>query len=76
MNERLTANCITNAPGGNPPCNNPAGVASLGFSTNSSHSGWTIGYRAEFDLGKNWSAKAEYDYIDFGGKTKVRRTER
>ena len=27
--------------------------------------GWTIGYGAEFDLGKNWSAKAEYDYIIF-----------
>ena len=27
-NESLTTNCITNAPGGNPPCNNPAGLAS------------------------------------------------
>ena len=26
----------------------------------------TIGYGAEFDLGKNWSAKAEYDYLSFG----------
>lgn len=71
MNESVTANCITNAPGGNPPCNNPAGVASLGFGTSSSRSGWTIGYGTEFDLGKNWSAKAEYDYIDFGRKTNV-----
>ncbi len=31
--------------------------------------GWTIGYGTEFDLGKNWSAKAEYDYISFGGRT-------
>jgi opacity protein-like surface antigen len=30
-----------------------------------------IGYgtETEFDLGHNWSAKAEYDYIDFGSRT-------
>jgi opacity protein-like surface antigen len=28
-----------------------------------------IGYGTEFDLGRNWSAKAEYDYIDFGSRT-------
>ena len=27
------------------------------------------GYGTEFDLGGNWSAKAEYDYIDFGSRT-------
>ncbi len=31
--------------------------------------GWTLGYGTEFDLGKNWSAKAEYDYLSFGRKT-------
>jgi len=31
--------------------------------------GWTIGYGTEFDLGKNWSAKAEYDYMSFGSHT-------
>ena len=56
---------------GNPPpvCNNPAGVQSNGFNGGTSHAGWTIGYGTEFDLGKNWSAKAEYDYIDFGRKS-------
>jgi outer membrane immunogenic protein len=33
--------------------------------------GWVIGYGTEFDLGKNWSAKAEYDYIQFGKQTKL-----
>ncbi len=68
-NERVSTNCITNAPGGNPPCNNPAGVATQGWNASSGRAGWTIGYGTEFDLGKNWSAKAEYDYIDFGRKT-------
>ena len=40
-----------------------------GFSTSSTRVGWTIGYGTEFDLGKNWSAKAEYDYISFGSHT-------
>ena len=31
--------------------------------------GWTLGYGTEFDLGKNWSAKAEYDYLSFGRHT-------
>lgn len=50
-------------------CNNGAGafVASgTGFGVSSTRVGWTIGYGAEFDLGKNWSAKAEYDYLSFG----------
>jgi opacity protein-like surface antigen len=28
-----------------------------------------VGYGTEFDLGNNWSAKAEYDYIDLGSRT-------
>ena len=40
-----------------------------GFSTSGNLTGWTLGFGAEFDLGKNWSAKAEYDYIDFGSRT-------
>jgi opacity protein-like surface antigen len=51
------------------PCVNPAGVATNGFSSSGTRSGWLIGYGTEFDLGKNWSAKAEYDYIDLGNRT-------
>ena len=40
-----------------------------GFGTSSTRIGWTIGYGTEFDLGNNWSAKAEYDYISFGSHT-------
>ena len=46
-------------------CANQAGVVfanGAGFGTSSTRVGWTIGYGTEFDLGKNWSAKAEYDY--------------
>jgi outer membrane autotransporter protein len=53
-------------------CVNQAGTVfgnGTGFSTSSTRTGWTIGYGAEFDLGKNWSAKAEYDYISFGRHT-------
>ena len=51
------------------PCRNPSGAPTNGFSTSGHRSGWMLGYGTEFDLGKNWSAKAEYDYIDFGSRT-------
>lgn len=74
-NSRVSATCF-NPQGAAlaPPtsCFNQAGVVfanGTGFSTSSTRVGWTIGYGAEFDLGKNWSAKAEYDYISFGSHT-------
>ena len=49
---------------------NQAAAATSGFSTSSyTRVGWTIGYGTEFDLGNNWSAKAEYDYLSFGRHT-------
>ena len=72
---RVSATCF-NPQGGvlNVPnvCTNQAGVVfanGAGFGTSSTRVGWTIGYGTEFDLGKNWSAKAEYDYISFGSHT-------
>jgi opacity protein-like surface antigen len=53
-------------------CANQAGTliaSGSGFSTSSTRVGWTLGYGTEFDLGKNWSAKAEYDYLSFGRHT-------
>jgi opacity protein-like surface antigen len=50
-------------------CVNQAGVGTNGFSTNGHRSGWLLGFGTEFDLGHNWSAKAEWDYIDFGSRT-------
>jgi outer membrane autotransporter protein len=72
---RVSATCF-NPQGGLPGvpnvCTNQAGVVfanGAGFGTSSTRTGWTIGYGTEFDLGKNWSAKAEYDYISFGSHT-------
>jgi opacity protein-like surface antigen len=72
-----TVNCIfgpaAQIPNGNgtfKSCLNQAGVLTSGFSTaNYTRVGWTLGYGTEFDLGKNWSAKAEYDYLSFGSHT-------
>ncbi|QWG25418.1 autotransporter domain-containing protein [Bradyrhizobium sediminis] len=51
-------------------CLNQALVVTPGFSTaNKTRVGWTLGYGTEFDLGKNWSAKAEYSYLSFGRDT-------
>ena len=36
------------------------------FSTNVTRSGWNIGAGAEFMLAPQWSAKAEYNFLDFG----------
>lgn len=55
-------------------CTNQAGAVfanGTGFGTSRTRVGWTIGYGTEFDLGKNWSAKAEYDYMSFGSRTAV-----
>jgi opacity protein-like surface antigen len=41
-------------------------VAALSGSTNVTRSGWTIGAGAEYMLAPGWSAKLEYDYLDFG----------
>jgi opacity protein-like surface antigen len=51
-------------------CLNQAGLVTGGFNTpNDTRVGWTLGYGTEFDLGHNWSAKAEYDYLSFGRHT-------
>jgi opacity protein-like surface antigen len=72
-NESVSANCIIdparNVFGSSVLCINQGGTITNGFGTSGSRAGWTIGYGTEFDLGHNWSAKAEYDYIDFGSKT-------
>ncbi len=63
-----TVACIYGPSGRNAgsSCLNQASVVTGGFSTPSyTRVGWTVGYGTEFDLGKNWSAKAEYDYLSF-----------
>jgi opacity protein-like surface antigen len=68
--DRVNVTCIfgpLNGPGG--PCVNQFLGPTNGFNSSGHRSGWLIGYGTEFDLGKNWSAKAEYDYIDLGSRT-------
>jgi opacity protein-like surface antigen/outer membrane receptor protein involved in Fe transport len=37
--------------------------------TNTTRTGWTAGAGFEYMLGSRWSAKLEYDYLDFGSNT-------
>jgi len=54
-NERVTS-AVTGAP--------------IAFSTNGDHSnGWTVGLGVEYMFAPNWSAKAEYQYYNFGNAT-------
>ncbi len=67
-----TVNCIFGPSGtlAGVNCLNPAGVITGTMSTPTyTRAGWTIGYGTEFDLGHNWSAKGEYDYMSFGRHT-------
>jgi opacity protein-like surface antigen len=71
----VNASCIYGtgaplAPGIARVCINQAGAATAGFSTPwNTRVGWTIGFGTEFDLGHNWSAKSEYDFLSFGSHT-------
>ena len=62
INPRLFDGSIVRA------CRNPAEVVFNGYDLSASRTGWLIGYGAEFALTPNWSAKAEYKYIDFGSQ--------
>ena len=63
-------NGLVGAPAPQKFCLNQALVNTAGFSTPwNTRVGWTLGYGTEFDLGKNWSAKAEYNYLSFGRHT-------
>ncbi len=53
------------------PCLNQFGQPTNGFNSSGTRAGWLLGYGTEFDLGHNWSAKAEYDYIDLGTRTSL-----
>jgi opacity protein-like surface antigen len=73
-NETATIGCVVDprlnvAGQSNTLCRNQALAVTNGFNTSSMRSGWLLGFGTEFDLGRNWSAKAEYDYISFGTRT-------
>jgi outer membrane immunogenic protein len=44
--------------------------ATLAGTLSDNRVGWTVGTGVEWAFAKNWTAKAEYDYIDFGTKVK------
>ena len=37
-------------------------------STSLMRTGWTVGAGLEYGISKNWSAKIEYDYLNFGSQ--------
>ncbi len=41
-------------------------AATAGLTTSSTNAGWTVGAGIEFAIAGNWSAKAEYLYVDLG----------
>jgi len=46
------------------------GGVPVAFATNGDHSnGWTVGVGVEYMFAPNWSAKAEYQYYNFGSAT-------
>ncbi len=58
------------APAGSRTCRNQAGAITAGYSTPYyTRVGYTLGFGTEFDLGHNWSAKSEYDFLSFGRHT-------
>ena len=45
---------------------NPAGIAVTNTASSDTHNGFTVGAGVEWGLASNWSAKLEYDYVNFG----------
>jgi outer membrane autotransporter protein len=73
-NEQFSATCNQgplNAIQFTQQCTNPAGAVSNGLTASTNRGGWTVGYGTEFALTRNWSAKAEYNYISFGDRNVV-----
>jgi outer membrane autotransporter protein len=68
--ERFSATCntasVTPPDFSNFHCTNPAGATSNGFTADPNRTGWVLGFGTEFAFTRNWSAKAETDYISFG----------
>jgi outer membrane autotransporter protein len=50
-------------------CVNAAGAFVGSASANTLAVGWTVGYGAEFAFTQHWTAKAEFDWLDFGHKS-------
>ena len=76
-NETWSATCNfgplngTVAGGAVQACTNPAGAFLNNISASDTRVGGMIGYGVEFALTQNWSAKGEWDWMDFGSKTLI-----
>ena len=72
--ERFVASCNTSQAG--PlllPCAGPNGAnlttrvgITNGFTASTTKTGWILGFGTDFALGRNWFARGETNYIDFG----------
>jgi opacity protein-like surface antigen len=69
----FSANCILGPRNGldSRSCFSPGGVFTNSFGTSNDRWGWMVGLGTEFALTPNWSAKAEWNFIDFGRDTFV-----
>lgn len=47
----------------------PVGFLSTDYSASETRSGWTVGGGIEYAFADHWSARLEYDYLDFGTST-------
>jgi outer membrane immunogenic protein len=54
---------------GTNPVGLPVSLVGAGFSDSQTRVGWTAGVGLEKKFSRNWSAKLEYLYLDFGSKT-------
>ncbi len=50
-------------------CVNATGAFVNSASVNTTAVGWTLGYGTEFAFTQHWTAKAEFDWLDFGHKS-------
>jgi outer membrane autotransporter protein len=68
INPSFVGNCTNPAGAGVQNQNgvNVFGPTSTGFSAGTTRTGWVLGFGTEFAFSRNWSARAETDYISFG----------
>lgn len=52
-------------------CTNPTNLVSNGLTASTGRAGLVIGYGTEFALTRNWSAKAETEYLSFADKNVI-----
>jgi outer membrane autotransporter protein len=53
---------------GAPPCTSPIGAPLASITVGDNRAGWTVGFGTEFALTERWSAKGEFNYIEFGNR--------